>query len=128
MVEKDTVTVGPAGPVRSSTLVRPAVQAPEFEVVGVGLRPQLRLLRLVDAKRDATARGVGHGFFERRELYADLRSRIVGARPAHQRLNDSRTHRLVDEHPFAGAGVALLHGGLCWLEDPGNHVVSRYSI
>src|SRR6476469_8005554 len=102
--------------------MRPAVKAAEFEVVGVSLRLDLRPLRLVDAKRDAVARGVGHGLFERRELHAHLRSRVVGARPAHQRLDLARRSRLVIEHPVARAGAALLHGGLGWFVDAGNHL------
>src|SRR5215831_7984916 len=107
--------------------MRPAVEAPKFEVVGVGLWLQFGLLRLFDAEGNAMPCGVGNGFFLARKLQADLRSRIVGARPAHQRLDGSRAFRLINEHPFVCASAALLHRGLCRLEDAGNHVVSHHS-
>src|SRR5262245_18288680 len=104
--------------------MRPAADAPELEVLRVGLRLDLGLPRLLDAEGDALARGVGDRLLLRLEAHANLRARVVGARPAHQRLEAARPVALELEHPFARRRASLLPRAACRLEDTGCHWTS----
>ena len=108
------------------SLMCPAADSAEFEVLRIGFRFQRCLLRLVDAEGNATARGIGDGLLQARELHADLRSGVARTCPAHQRLDRPRGLRLVFQDPFAHARPSLLHGSLGGLVDAGGHEQSRH--
>src|SRR5260370_38507995 len=63
------------------------------EVVGIGLGPDVPLVRLLDGVLPAVLLGMGLGLFERRKPELDLLHGVARTRPAHQRVEDLG-HRL----------------------------------
>ena len=99
--------------------MRPLADAVELEIVGVGDRPALRLLRLLDPVGDALAGRVGDRLLLRVEPQLHLLARVAGRRPAHQGLDLARLDAVELEQPLLRPGLAGLHGGLGGLVDAG---------
>src|SRR5215207_6057194 len=99
--------------------MRPLADAVELEIVGVGDRPALRLLRLLDPVGDALAGRVGDRLLLRVEPQLHLLARVAGRRPAHQGLDLARLDAVELEQPLLRPGLAGLHRGLGGLVDAG---------
>src|SRR5262245_8461497 len=101
--------------------MRPAADAVELEVVGIGLGPYAPLFRLLDAVGIALALGIGHGLLQRVEAHLDLRAGIGGTGPAHQRVHAAAAFRLELQDPLLSARAPRLHRRLGGLIDPCPH-------
>src|SRR5262249_32793605 len=115
----------PRQPARLTLSMRPGADAPEAEIVGVGLTLHLAGRRLAQPVRNAVALGIGHSFVLGGEFEQDLGARVARRRPAHQWINLAPLARLVLEDPFLGAGRAGLHSSAGGLVDAGDHDVLR---
>src|SRR6185312_16916299 len=86
-----------------------SLRAVEAEIVGVALRLEDALARLLHLVGDAMLVGESLGLIEGREAQPHLVERVARARPTHQRIGLARRRGLVFEDPTLRPRPAGLH-------------------
>jgi hypothetical protein len=116
----------PANRGTGARLMRPASYAAKLEVVGIGFLYKCARVRLEDAERNSILLRVVDRLLLGFEKKAHLRKHVIGAGPAHERIDLPRRGGLVLQHPFFRFCPPGLHGGFRWFinackhDDPGD--------
>src|SRR5208337_3505037 len=106
---------------RNVCLVRPTPDAAEFEVVGIGLLYERARVWLEDAEGNSILLCVVDRLLLGFEKEAHLRKHVIGAGPAHERIDLPRRGGLVLQHPLYAFCPSGLHGGFSRLIDACKH-------
>ncbi len=99
----------------------PGLDPLDREIVGVDFRADPALFRRLNRKGPAVLFGMRDRFLGGREPQANLRARIGGAGPAHQRVRFDPRVGFELHQPAVGSAAARLHGGLGGFENSNFH-------